>query len=62
LKTEPHGTARQATFETDKANALGGYEGTTAFRAGAIGIMEQLREGVERLNTAQKQRRYRCAT
>lgn len=50
--------ARQATFESDKADALGGYNGTRAFNKGFQAIGEALRSGVERLNGAQSRTRF----
>lgn len=50
--------ARQATFENDKADALGGYNGTAAFNQGFQAITEALRLGVERLNAAQSQTQF----
>ena len=45
--------ARHADFERDKADAMGGYNGVTAFNQGFQRISEALRTGIDRLNSAQ---------
>jgi hypothetical protein len=50
--------ARQARFESDKAGAMGGYNGPNALNAGFQQIAEALRNGVERLNSAQSKTRF----